>query len=114
MLDQPKASAHTTSPPAPTATDSPGRFCSARAVRTTCRACLTAADHCGEGSDSAADGARSASACSGVAIELTNIGSSAITADSTRPMATTALARRFLHRGVFFDIVVCRELCDTE
>ena len=34
---QPEPSAHTMSPPAPTATESPGRFCSMRPARTICR-----------------------------------------------------------------------------
>ena len=52
----PNPSAQTTVPPAPTATDTPGRFCSTMAARTSCRARSTAAAYCGDGAESTTDG----------------------------------------------------------
>ena len=43
-------------PPAPTATDTPGRFCSNTAARTSSRARSTAAAYCGDGAESMTDG----------------------------------------------------------
>jgi hypothetical protein len=42
--------------PAPTATDTPGRFCSRTAARTSSRARSTAAAYCGDGAESMTDG----------------------------------------------------------
>src|SRR6267142_6960213 len=52
----PNPSAQTTVPPAPTATDTPGRFCSNTAERTSSRARSTAAVYCGDGGESTTDG----------------------------------------------------------
>src|SRR6185503_21099669 len=52
----PNPSAQTMVPPAPTATDTPGRFCSNTADRTSSRARSTAAARCGEGAESMTDG----------------------------------------------------------
>ena len=53
---QPNPSAQTMVPPAPTATETPGRFCSSAAARTRSRARSTAAAYCGEGAASMTDG----------------------------------------------------------
>ena len=53
---QPKPSAHTMPPPTPTATESPGRFCSARPARTICRARPTASAHSCDGAACVTDG----------------------------------------------------------
>ena len=52
----PNPSAQTTVPTAPTATDTPGRFCSSTAERTSSRARSTAAVCCGDGAESMTDG----------------------------------------------------------
>ena len=52
----PNPSAQTTVPPAPTATDTPGRFCSNTAERTSSRARPMAAVYCGDGAESTTDG----------------------------------------------------------
>ena len=90
---QPKPSAQTISPPAPTATESPGRFCSVRPARTICRPCATAAAHCGRGAESVALGTSCAFGCSGVAVADTYTNSPS-TATSTRPMARTISANQ--------------------
>src|SRR6185295_1995422 len=53
---QPNPSAQTIVPPAPTATETPGRFCSRTAARKSSRARSTAAAYCGDGVESMTDG----------------------------------------------------------
>jgi hypothetical protein len=53
---QPNPSAQTIVPPAPTATETPGKFCSRTAARTNSRARSMAAAHCGDGAESMTDG----------------------------------------------------------
>src|SRR3954466_12356622 len=53
---QPNPSAQTIVPPAPTATETPGRFCSRTAARTSARARSTADAYWGEGAESMTDG----------------------------------------------------------
>src|SRR5687768_14090960 len=79
---QPKPSAHTMLPPAPTATDNPGRFCSARLARMLRLARLTASDHCGEDSLRLTDDISCASGCSADA--RTFINTHVPTIDTTR------------------------------
>ena len=52
-------------PPTPTATDSPGRFCSVRPARANCRDCSTAPAHCGNGVDRISDGTSCGFGCRG-------------------------------------------------
>src|SRR5687767_217450 len=101
---QPKPSAQAMSPSTPTATESPGRFCSARAARMTCREPSTASDHRGDGSDCVADGALCGCGCSGAAPALTYITSPTMTAISPLS-ARTPSAARVLSQFLFFDIL---------
>jgi hypothetical protein len=52
----PNPSAQTMVPPAPTATDTPGRCCSNTAARTSSRAAWTAAAYGGDGAEAMTDG----------------------------------------------------------
>ena len=79
------------SPPTPTATESPGRFCSVRPARTICRPCSTASAHFGDGAECVTDGTSCGFGCRGVAVALMYTQSPRIAA-SSRPTATTISA----------------------
>src|SRR5712691_8078751 len=103
MSAQPKPSAHTMSPPTPTATETPGRFCSARPARMMCRARSTDSDRSCDGSEYLTDGARSGCGCRGAAAALMYIATPTITARSP-PTARTMSAVQLLNRFLFFDM----------
>ena len=68
---QPKPSAQTISPPTPTATDNPGRFCAVRLARAICRARSTALVQVGDGFARVTDWTLCALGWRGVAVALT-------------------------------------------
>src|SRR5690606_5195355 len=98
---QPKPSAQTSPPSTPTATDSPGRFCSLTAARTDCRALSVAAAQGPDGAASVADGTAPGSGCHVGAVAVMYVWRPAMKASST-PTPTTSSAS---HVSVRFQLL---------
>lgn len=93
----PNPSDQTTEPPAPTATDTPGRFCSHTAARASSRARSTAAAYCGDVAVAATDGTVCGGANSGAVTTawwISNAADAATTIPTTSAMRETEAANR--------------------
>ncbi|MEZ5318860.1 MAG: hypothetical protein R2752_15780 [Vicinamibacterales bacterium] len=97
-LAQPNPSAHTTWPPRPTATDTPGKFCSARLARTSCRARSTASAQRDAGASPGTDVTARGSGWIGFAVAIMNAHSpriAMITPTTPKTITASQLSRRF-------------------
>jgi hypothetical protein len=100
---QPKPSAHTMSAPTPTATESPGRFCSVRLARTLCRPRSTASAHFRAGSASITDCTFCGSGCKRFAVRVIYAWIPSI-ATSSPPTATTSATSKISSGFRLFDL----------